>query len=88
MIYIAYDHISSEGPNGKSVLDADSDLDTLRNRVNDYMASPKMMNFNRGNKYEIPAGEMQSKTYYGSGGGCGYSAWITIEEVKPLMVEK
>lgn len=87
MIYLAYSHISSyEGPNGKHVLDADTDVDVLRKRVNAYMASPKMMDYNRRTKYEIPEGKMESPHYGGSGGGCYYTAWLTIEEVKPLTI--
>lgn len=86
MIYLVYTHMSSEGQNWKSVLDGDTDQEVLRNRVNEYMASPKMINYHRGIKQEIPPGKNHSQTYNGSGGGCFYSTWMTIEELKSPTV--
>lgn len=86
MLYIAYTHMCSEFQNGKTVLDGDTDLDALRDRVNLYMSSPKMVNYNRGVKHCIPDGETRSPTYRGSGGGCFYSTWLTIEILKPLDI--
>jgi hypothetical protein len=73
-----------EGRESKSVLDADTDVDVLRQRVNAYMATPEMVNYNRRVKQEITEGKMRSETYIGSGGGCWYEAWLSIVEVKPL----
>lgn len=87
-IYVAYSHISSyEGPNGETLLDADTDLDELRRRVNAYMALPKQVDYYRG-KQEIPDGAMESRHYNNCGGGCYYSNWLSIKEVKPLIVPR
>lgn len=86
MIYLALTHMSSEGQNSKTVLDGDTDKEVLRTRLNAYMASPRMVNYNRQAIQQIPEGQDRSPIYHGSGGGCHYSTWLTIEELKPLVV--
>lgn len=87
MLYLAYVHTQSEVHNEKVVLDGDTDLETLRSRVNAYMATLRMISYNRGVKQQIPEGKTGSPLYYGSGGGCNYTTWLTIEELKPLVVD-
>jgi len=72
-------------PDYSRVLDADIDPNVLRERVNAYMATPEMVNYNR-RKYQIREDSMRSDVYEDNGGGCLYRAWITIEKVVPLVV--
>lgn len=91
MIYLAYwkSHTSyySDDGGGSSdheyVLDGDTDLDTLRARLNDYWSTPHQMNAHRNQKIQIKEGEMRSNSYHG-GSGCWYEAHCEIRILKHL----
>jgi hypothetical protein len=88
MIYIAYEGFSQSGSREK-VVDADSDLEALRTRVNAYYAQPRVVDFHRMTKMEIPEGKLESIRYHcWGGGGGGYTVWIEIREQKPLELDK
>lgn len=87
-LYLAYSNTIAEGSHTQRyVLDGDTDLDALKTRVNAYMASPKMVNYNRGQVQQIPTLETESPRYHGSGGGCHYVTWLSIVELPQLQVE-
>lgn len=94
-IYGCYDintrHYYEDDGGGSStsttLIDADTDLDRLRERVNAYFAQPKIIDFYRRNKYVIPEGEMRSNTGYGSGGGCGSQHTMELRELPTLKLD-
>jgi hypothetical protein len=66
------------------LIDADVSLETLRGRVNAYLASPKFLQGHRGQKLRIAKQSMISNEYWSNGGGCDYTAKIALRELPQL----
>lgn len=66
------------------IIDADTDIDALRDRVNAYYAKPDVMQYQRGQKLVIPAGEATSNVFRSNGGGCDYSMYIILRRAPSL----
>lgn len=69
------------------LIDADVDANVLRERVNAHFATPRIIDFERRNKHEIPPFAMSSRSMFGTGGGCDYNAHIEIREA-PILKTK
>lgn len=68
----------------ETLLDADTDVAALRERFNAYFAQPRIIDFQRNNRYVIASDAMESNTGSGSGGGCYASHRFVIRELPRL----
>jgi hypothetical protein len=78
-IWLAYEHFHGHY-SSKTVIDSDTDVNSLRKRVNAHYATPRMIDFHRRTKLEIPEDALKSPSYQNSGGGTHYSEWLTLEK--------
>jgi len=76
-IWLAEEKMSGDGQNFTRVIDADADLEKLRERVNAHFALPKVVSYHRNNVLNIAADKMET-FYNGSGGGCYYTCTIIL----------
>ena len=71
----------------EQLIDADSDAHRLRRRVNLHFALPSVIDFERGNRFEIPAFALKTERMHGGGGGCSYYAWIELREAPRVTTQ-
>lgn len=69
------------------LIDADTNKQTLIQRVNEYHSQPKVINFYRGTKMVIEPKKDKSNSYSGSGGGCFASGYVKIKLLPTLEME-
>jgi len=95
MIYLVYrcsylygGALESATESREHLIDADTNLTELRDRVNAYFASPEQMRLERGKKHELPAFAMKSESMYSSGGGCAAQSWLEIRHAPTVKVKE
>ena len=72
----------------EDLIDADTDANRLRERVNKHYALPQIIHFERNKKLEIPPFALKSERIHGSGGGCDYAAWLEIRQAPTVTTEE
>lgn len=76
-------HYDGGYENWKIVIDVDTDIDRLRERVNAYFMSRKHYYRDRPPLFQS-ADALKSTEYYSDGGGCGHSEHVILREFPPL----
>lgn len=79
-----YEDDGGGSSSSQTLVDADTDMESLRARFNAHFALPHTIDMYRNNRYVIPEGQMRSNTGYGSGGGCGSEHTFILRELPKL----
>lgn len=86
--WLAYrvSHLSGDGHSEtrEHLLDADTDPNVLRERVNSHFALPKILRSERNDLMQIPAFARSSPEFQGQGGGAWYRKHIELREA-PIL---